>query len=233
MQIRTEHKNEKILYPLAKAWVRFIVRCLDSIIVIGIMIGLFFLIKEYASFSFGIEFLLIVILGFLVSFIYFVVVSFFTKGYTLFRWIFRIKLIELIHSKKYFWHLIVHDMLIWMHFGILTLIYAIITACQPVDQQRDFFDALINTRQDSMANTVAIIFKILYSASALTSLIFMIYSFINSGKRSIPDLMSWTAMINLNKPTPQNKNVNVNASGWTPDKALHLPGSIEISEEDN
>lgn len=235
MKIRTIVNNERIIYPLAKAWIRFLTRFLDTAFTLLISIGLYYLVRfiNNNDFEFGRIALITVILMLLLMIIYYLIIPYFTKGYTLFRWVFKIKLIELISLQKYFWHLILHELFLWIHFMILTLIYVIITITQPLDNQQTFFLDLFNLSNSASANQniVAIIFKVFYSLCAVVSIIFLVFSFINSGKRNLQDLMSWTAMIAINKPTPQNKNKNINNS-WGAPRKFNLPGVMDLSDID-
>lgn len=236
MKIRTVVNNERIIYPLAKAWIRFLTRFLDTVFTLFISIGLYYLVKfiNNDNLEFGKIALITVILVWVLMIIYYLIIPYFTKGYTLFRWVFKIKLIELISLQKYFWHLIMHELFLWMHFLLLTLIYVIITISQPLENQQIFFLDLFNLSGSISANQniAAIIFKVLYSICAIVSIIFLVFSFINSGKRNLQDLISWTAMIAINKPTPQNKNKNINNS-WSTTKKFNLPGVIDLSNIDN
>lgn len=236
MKIRTVVNNERIIYPLAKAWIRFLTRFLDTVFTLFISIGLYYLVKfiNNNDLEFGKIALITIILVFFLMIIYYLIIPYFTKGYTLFRWVFKIKLIELISLQKYFWHLILHELFLWIHFLFLTLIYVIITIAQPLENQQTFFLDLFSLSNNASENQniAAIIFKVFYSVCAIVSIIFLVFSFINSGKRNLQDLMSWTAMIAVNKPTPQNKNKNINNS-WNATKKFNLPGVIDLSDIDN
>ncbi|WP_202898791.1 hypothetical protein [Mycoplasmoides pirum] len=105
------------------------------------------------------------------------------------------------------------------------LIFSIITACQPIDKQQVFFSSLFSTNENS--NYIVIIFRVLLSIVGIISIIFFIYNCVNNGKRSIQDLMSWTAMISLNKGTPESPVKNSAPSEWKiKDNNLNLPGNI-------
>lgn len=110
MKIRTELNNQKMLYPLTTPLVRFIVRLLDAIIT-GIISVIIYKLVNLTN-NFDITILLTIILSYGVFAIYYLIIPYLTKGYTLFRYIFKIKLIELINIRKYLAHLVVHDLFI-------------------------------------------------------------------------------------------------------------------------
>lgn len=230
MKIETIKNDEKILYPLAKILIRCISSFLDTIILLGIIIGIYYLMKTYSSLSFGEILIISVSIMLIFFFTYHIVIVFFTKGFTLFRWIFKIKLIELIDFKKYFWHLILHDLFIWIHFSLITMILSIMTILKSPNSQENFFTSLFKSNIESDYEAEIIIIKVLYSISAFISICMLVYNCINTGKRSIQDLISWTVMINLNKPTPKNKNHNFAPSKWKQqiESNFHLPGNIDV-----
>ncbi|WP_027120159.1 RDD family protein [[Mycoplasma] testudinis] len=225
MKIRTEFNNQKMLYPLAMPWTRFFASLLDGITTVIIGVIIYFLSDLSKDFTTTI--ILTIVLGYIVFIVYFLAIPYFTRGYTLFRYLFKIKLIELIDLRKYFYHLFLHDLFVWIHFSTLTLIYMFITISLPAAQQEKFFTDLYNQSPDN-TNIVSIVFRVLYSVAAIISVILLIYTFLRKGNRNLQDLLSWTAMISLNKPTPENKNNNFNPKGWRPVKPrYHLPGEID------
>lgn len=87
MKIRTVVNNERIIYPLAKAWIRFLTRFLDTVFTLFISIGLYYLVKfiNNNDLEFGKIALITIILVFFLMIIYYLIIPYFTKGYTLFR----------------------------------------------------------------------------------------------------------------------------------------------------
>ncbi|WP_033159764.1 RDD family protein [Mycoplasmoides alvi] len=228
MKIRTKINNDKILYSVSKIMIRLLARSFDTILLLGLLIGVYFIITLNKELTFG----ELVSIEFSVSlvtfFIYFILIPFFTKGFTLFRWIFKIKLIELINRRKYFYHLVIHDLFIWINYMLLILIFSIITATLNKNDQIEFFKSLFVS--ESNVNYVTIIFKVLFSTCGLISIVFLVYNCINSGKRSIQDLISWTVMISIKNPTPEEPNRNIATSEWKKITINHLPGNINFKK---
>lgn len=224
MKIRTELNNQKMLYPLTTPLVRFIVRLLDAIIT-GIISFIIYKLVNLSN-NFDITILLTIILSYGVFAIYYLIIPYLTKGYTLFRYIFKIKLIELINIRKYLLHLVVHDLFIWIHFSTLTLIYVIVVVNLPQNHQQ-LLQNLFNSQ--SSFEVINVVFRILYSLAAIVSIAFLVYSFLRKGKRNLQDLMSWTAVISLSRPTPENIDAKLNPSGWDPKPKYHLPGEIDAT----
>lgn len=224
MKIRIELNNQKMLYPLTTPLVRFIVRLLDAIIT-GIISFIIYKLVSLTK-NFDITILLTIILSYGVFAIYYLIIPYLTKGYTLFRYIFKIKLIELINIRKYLVHLVVHDLFIWIHFSTLTLIYVIIVVNLPQNHHQ-LLQNLFNSQ--SSFEVINVVFRILYSLAAIVSIAFLVYSFLRKGKRNLQDLMSWTAVISLSRPTPENIDAKLNLNGWNPKPKYHLPGEIDAT----
>lgn len=198
--------NEKKKYGLASAIRRIITRLLDyliiSIISIGVFLGLTIWIvlnknNNYNNTLFSGMFFLGIFLSFCIFFIYFIIIPWRWKGYTIFKKIFKIKTHDLINHKKFFYHLIKKETMLWIIIFIILFIFGIVLFFKnnPLQILNDLILFQFSTNDNK--EILLPIFQFLFILSFIPNIIILIHMSVNSKKRAIHDFFSDTCVVYL------------------------------------
>lgn len=242
-----KNNNSKNRYNLASATSRLFSRFFDMLLVILFIVGFYFLIfQNEEDFNFPIwKFFLFTLLIFLSFFIYFIIVPFFSAGYTLFSKIFKIRIysitLKTITARKwlkqldflFFVQLITRELFTWGLFAIFTLLLGIISFAFP-QLVKDFMKNALNSIYNSSEknnNAIQIIFTTLYSIAAVVDIVLIFNIILTSGKRSFNDHISNTVVIKMvDVIGSHDKQSPLNFKDKKNNMKYNLPGEINFDE---
>ncbi len=140
---------------------------------------------------------LIFLLSTITNIVYFVVVPYFWKGFTVCKYLFKIHTYELLDQKYFFKHLVKREMFIWGLSSLVNMILAIF--CLSSDDNawlllKDLMD--MSPPHDPQIEFIASsVFKTLYAITGLVLLALVVHLFFNNKKRAFHDLASDTCVI--------------------------------------
>ncbi len=221
-------------YPLASAWRRIGVRFLDMLIVSLVSIGIFCALLVWNvqdnnltrnPVLFRWMFLLSVFLSYGWCFLYFIVIPYFWKGYTLFKKLFKLKTHELIDSKKFFLDLIKKECMLWMPIYVVMFCFACVLFAYQDDPYR-IINLLITYQFVSQGSSSAIfpIFQFLFIIAIIPITFITIHMAINNKKRALHDYFSNTCVVYLVPITDVSEDsLKINKITTS----LNLPGLID------
>lgn len=150
----------------------------------------------------------------IIMFVHHIIIPFVTNGYTLFRRIYRIKLVSRHARFAYFTRLIIHDLCLWIHFALLSLIVALICVTLPTTEQDVFLKAMAGAQDPAASDhiqTIALVCQIFYGLCGLLATICFVYGLACNRRQWLTDKLSGTLMIvisrgfNESEVTPQTK----------------------------
>lgn len=229
--------DKKNKYYLCSSTKRFFSRAFDFLLSF-IIIFLFSLIifQDYYFNKKNIEllinnnrilFLFFSTTSFCILFIYFILIPYFFNGRTIFKFLFRIRVIFLDKKKKkFFYYLVKKEFFIWGFISIFNIIITIIDLTILKDKsfiQQVYFSDIY----DKLAIYV-ILFRAINSSLLVLFLFVNLNLFIKSKKRTSLDYISKTAVVYNNYITKQ---VNTNKKDIS--KMYNkLPGIIDLNEID-
>lgn len=230
-------------YNLASAPSRLLSRLLDLIFFIFISIGLFYLIFNNESINSFPEWKMLVfcyLLVFLLQ-IFFIFIPFFFAGYSIFSWIFKIRIysinLKTISSKKWIKNL---DFIFLVQlfkreaftiefFSIILFLLGTSSMIFPNDFKMYLNNTINLNGQISINNPIEIVFSALFSIFALVQLLVILNVIVCSGKRTFIDHISNTVVIKMVDTSGSNepkKNVNYKNGSVK----YNLPGEISIDD---
>lgn len=244
---KNPNSNNKHRYNLASATSRLFSKFFDIVLVLLFNTGIYFIIFNNESNSdFPIwKFFVFCLSIFLSFFIYFIVIPFFSAGYTLFSKAFKIRIysvtLRTITARKWLKHLdfvffvqlIIREIFTWGLFAIITLLLGIISFIWPNEIREFLNDALKNVMNNSKntSNPIEIIFTTLYSIAALVDFVLIMNIAIMSKKRSFNDHMSNTVVIKMvdvfGGKDPQ---MPLNTKNRKENVKYNLPGEVNFDE---
>ncbi len=169
---------------------------------------------------------LIFLLSTITNIIYFVVIPYFWKGFTICKYLFKIHTYELINRKYFFKHLVKREMFIWGLSSIINMILAIF--CWSSDNAWLLLNDLINMNppHDPQVEFIASsVFKTLYAITGLVLLALIVHMFFNNKKRAFHDLASDTCVIST-VATPSDDPQGVANKFKNKVRNYSLPGEI-------
>ncbi len=166
-------------------------------------------------------FFLSVLISYLWWFIYFIVIPYYWKGYTLFKKAFKLKTHELIDSTKFFQHLVKKECMIWMPIFLVLFIYSIVLSSFQDDPLK-MLQTLLNYQNTNTHDYINPIFQFLFIFSIIPVIIIMIHMAINSKKRALHDIFSDTCVVYL-VPMEGSDTPKINSRKLN----LDLPGMID------
>lgn len=239
-------------YNLASAPSRLFARALDIILLVTILVGIFFSIFwNETNFDFpNWKFFIFCLVVFVLFFIYFVLLPFFSGGYTLFSWIFKIRIystnLKTITTRKwlknldfvFFVQLLIREVLSFGLMTIMILLLGIMIFIVPIDVKQYLQNILkLESTNISESNPIQIIFSTFFSIIALIDVLLIFNVILFSGKRTFTDHISNTVVIKMidvigdKDPTmPLNYKVKKEKVKY------NLPGEINVDDifnEDN
>lgn len=195
--------NEKLKFSLAPAAKRIFARFFDMLLLSIISIGVFCALtlwiiinhkNNYNEKMFSGMLLLSFFISFCIFFIYFIIIPYLWKGYTIFKKIFKIKTHELINDKNFFIDLIKKELFIWFFFFIINFIFSIILFFYP--KPLDILNKLLTFNFNFSDEYIFIpIFQFMYVIFFIPILIITIHLSLNSKKRTLHDYFSNTCVI--------------------------------------
>lgn len=222
---RLEKKNNQPVrqYRLASAWLRIGNRFIDLLIVIVIVVVIYFIFFRNLDFNnlnaalfFG--YTLIV---FLLFNIYFLIIPFFTKGYTLVSYFLKIRIYstaltfqkgkKFYHNLNFFFlfQLFLRELFLWYFFTLLLLILGITAFFLQKELIRFLKNISINLitlfnfsnsnmgKNSNNLQVYDILFQTGFTISTLLNLITIISVIISNKKRSIHDHFSQSVVVNM------------------------------------
>lgn len=239
----SENKDKK-KYELAGPFVRIFARIFDLLLVSIIGFSFSFLFFINSSFTIkdifqpltdttpkldGWRVLMITIILFIFSFLYFNVLPFFWKGYTLFKFIFKIRIYSNDNKKSFFWLIFKHEFLIWFLIMILNIIFGIVCTItnNPFEIIKYLFNFNIDLSNKDITTSVyfglGVFFKTMYAFTSIVPAILVGYMFFHQKKKAFHDIVSNTFVYNIVPITEKKKIVENNV-----DKTWELPGLNDL-----
>lgn len=227
--------NNKKKYYLSSSTRRFFARAFDFFIsFILIFLSSLLIFKDFYFKNADINnidnravFLYFSITSFFILFLYFVFFPYFFKGRTLFKFLFKIRVIYLNKNKSYyFYHLVKKEFFIWGFISIFNIIISIMDLV--FFKNKSFIEQVYFSDIYDKLDLIVIIFRSINSALLILFLFININLFIKSKKRTSLDYISKTAVVyNSYKP----KEITNNKKDVT---KMHnkLPGIIDLTEID-
>ena len=210
MEIKNNDKT-KHRYNLASALSRTSSRFLDLVFICLLNVGFYFSLffnETFATFPIW-KFATVCFLISLSLFIYFILVPFFSGGYTIFSAIFKIRIytinLKTITTRKWFKNLefvffvqlLVREALSLLTYAVFFILLGIISFISP-DLAKEYLKSLSNgTLSNSTTNYVQIVFSSLFSIAALLDVIIIVNVVLSSKKRSFADHISNTVVIKM------------------------------------
>ena len=187
-------------------WIRCLSRLLDLILVASIVVtSAYFMMDHGARWHFRDDYLFYIwILEFIaLIFIAFILVPFLTKGYTLFMWVFRIKII--FETDKIFTSIIKRELffsIYWIIMAILVMAiinHTLIDKYALVDQDKVSYSNLEKLRMSTVTavGSILIVIQFIYAMSI----------FVRGSRKGLHDTQSktWTVWVNKFKDIPKEK----------------------------
>lgn len=206
-------KNEKTKYELAGPFKRTIVRLIDFIFIsiIGLLFSLLYFINSQFQINDifkpitpetpileGWRILLITITIFIFTFLYFIVLPYYWSGYTVFKFIFKIRIFTKNEKKSFLWLLFRHDFLIWFLLMIFNIGFGIACAAvkNPFELIKFLFNFNIDLSDKSITSNIyfalGVFFKTMYAFTSIIPAILVGYMFFHQKKKSFHDIISDT-----------------------------------------
>lgn len=226
-------------YNLANALSRLFSRFFDLLIIINIIIGIYFALFYNVQEIYGWKiFVFSLIISFL-FFVQFIIIPFFTNGYTLFSKIFKLKIYSVLlknifYSKKkikydlkFFLQLLKRELFLWMIPIVLFLIFGFFCLeSANVDISKKLYSIITNQIKNDFIIISGFVILSFVSVSLICPLGLIINIIVMSRKRTLHDYFSNTVvikMIDVNGDDPKN---NKNVKQIKPSLKYGLPGEI-------
>lgn len=253
--------KDKKRYNLASALSRTIVRFLDLLVIIIFLVVIFFSffsslflndLQDQNTF-YNIEswkiflFTLVIFLSF---FIYFIIVPFLTKGYTLFSWVFKIRIysvsLQIVNEKRkifknihflFFVQIFIREIFVWFVTMFSILVLGVISFFDKKDVI-NFITRFVGSQEENLSNPISIIFSSIFTITALIDLGLIFNVALTSKKKSFTDYISNTVVVKMVETFSSDKNGVLNLKEKKKPKIKYnLPGEIinpdEIFNENN
>lgn len=252
--------KDKKRYNLASAFSRSIVRFLDLLLVFIFLIAIFFSFFSStisADLSKGnyedIESWKIFLFTFVIFisfFLYFIIVPFLTKGYTIFSSVFKIRIysvsLQIVNEKRkifknihflFFVQLFIRELFVWFVSVFAILVLGIISFFDKKDVL-DFILKFTTTTAEDLSNPVSLAFSSIFTITALINLCLIFNVALCNRKKSFTDHISNTVVVKMVETYSKDKNGVLNLKEKKkPNIKYNLPGEIinpdEIFNENN
>ncbi|MCF0217437.1 MAG: RDD family protein [Malacoplasma sp.] len=245
--------KSKKKYGLASAPVRIFCRLFDLILNLLIVVGLFFAIfyttqTPVINFYTDVEpwrIFLFTLLIFILFFVYFVVLPFFTKGYTLFSKFFKIRIFSTSlqienESKKFLSkfnfrflkELLIRETFTFFIFTTITLVLGFVSF---FDKQKviEFLLSFLNSKlnnQPNSQNVVATAFGTFYAIATLIDILIIINICFTSRRRAFIDFISNTVVVKMIEVFDDDKSSVLNFKNKNKSTIKYnLPGEINTT----
>ncbi|MDE6894424.1 MAG: RDD family protein [Malacoplasma sp.] len=247
-------KNEKKKYNLASAISRTFARFFDLIFTFLIIIAFFFVIfsnliqtnflsnnEQNWNLIESWQIFLFTLVIFLTIFIYFIVVPFLCKGYTIFSKVFKIRIYStslkiVSENRKFFknlhWlffvQLIIRESLTCLVMIVITLILGIVSFFA----KSQVIAFLLNVNNEpNTTNVVEIVFQSFYTIAAILEFVLILNVAFTNKRRSFTDNISNTVVVKMVEVFSDDKNGVLNLKNKKkPIIKYNLPGEIDTSE---
>lgn len=193
-------------YHYSSVWKRFIARILDFLFISIFSISfslLFFINSEFkitdifkndenlAMFE-GWRVFCITLSTFILNFIYFCVIPTLTKGFSLFKYVFKMRLWSLNKSSSFFFKVFKREVLIWMLFYFFTIVAGVIIwISNDTNKMIQAILAIENTNNNELF-AWGIFIKIMYALCGMISLVLIVYMLFHNHKLALQDIISST-----------------------------------------
>ncbi len=246
-------KNEKKKYNLASAVSRTFTRFFDLLFTFIIIIAFFFIIFSnlfqinlYNVQNWDLiqswQIFLFTFIIFLTIFIYFIIVPFLCRGYTIFSKIFKIRIystsLQIVNEKYkcfknlhwiFFVQLLIRESLTCLVMVIVTVFLGITSFFAKNDVLS--FLLSVTTNEASNQNVVEIVFQSLYTIAAILDFILILNVAFTNKKRSFTDHISNTVVVKMVEVFSDDKNGVLNLKNKKkPVIKYNLPGEIDTNE---
>lgn len=236
----TQTSNRTEIFYFANATNRIFARFLDSLLMIFFCIGFAFLFYFFCDVKVNVitnmqktkwwQFDAYLAFVLLINCLYFLILPYFWHGQTLFRKVFRIRLI--VTDNKYkFGKFILHDLFIWIIlFFFFFLISLILTFTESESASNVIIKLLIRAKSQNLAaQIIGWFFWIIIVVLSFILLFIFVNTMINSQTQTFCDLKSKTAMIKTElKSLHQNNSKLQNVTKY-PSELKDLPGIISTT----
>ncbi|MDE5599370.1 MAG: RDD family protein [Ureaplasma sp.] len=246
-------KQEYKEYNYSSVWKRFIARILDFLFISIFTISfslLFFINSDFkisdifkanndnlAVFE-GWRVFCITLCTFIINFFYFCIIPLLTKGLTLFKYVFKIRVwtLERIHSL--FFKIFKRELLIWMLFYSFSIVSGIIIWAS--NDTNKMIQAILSIDNDVNNSFFAwgIFIKIMYAICGIINLVLIVYMLFNNHKLSLQDIISSTFVYDYKKPIDEKvivtsfKVIQESKKEDFEDKSFSLP-SLPLIDKEN
>ncbi len=167
--------------------------------------------------------ILFTVILFLYIFIYFVLIQYLTKGYTLGKFIFKLRLISEKNFKVRFFDVLKHELFLTVLFSFVYILFPIITDVSNIENIGESASNLITTIYGVITGGA-----VLFSASALLSIVF------SQNNKGLHDVFSNTFVIDTRRVEDKKddkmskKTITTEKPGYISDEAIsELEGIIE------
>lgn len=230
-------------YNLASSWSRIFSKLFDLLTIILILIGFFFLLFFKQTEIPGWKVLVFSWIIFLLFFIWFIIIPFFTNGYTLFSFVFKIRIYSTLLKKiyvnkkykfknldfRFLLSLLKRELFLWEINSILFIIFGFI--CLKFDKDvLVFIEEILNKKIDlSFLNVLAVIVISLIWVNNLPTVVIVFNIIFKNRKRTLHDYFSNTVVIKMIDVSSDKDNANNNFKSSKVNIMYGLPG--EISDE--
>ncbi len=231
--------NQKVRYFLAPAIFRFLARLIDYIVVfliIFVIALLVFMVGENSVNWTNIDsfknvqawkYLVFAAGSFVIIAFYFIGVPCWTKGRTIGCWIFKLMIVNMHITRKFWISMIRREILLSGLFGIISLILGITLASLGDDKAFDLLKCmLVPGYSVKDLDSVATLFDALFYVSGIILFLFILWMFIKNKKRCLQDVISDTVTIRLNSKF-DDPNSSQNKKNKPSTKNYRLPADVE------
>lgn len=193
--------------------------------------------------------LLMIIILFVCIFFYFCLIPYLTKGYTLFKYVFKIRLWTKMNHKNFFWLIFKHEFLIWFFMLFFMLMFGIfcISVPDPIIKNERWspaimlskflfsFDRVIFNNQTpewvKLYFGLATFTKTMLACSGMIPAVLFMYMLFHKNKKAPQDIVSETFVYYLNRFVEEKKVET--KSIQTINENISLPGINESIKGDN
>lgn len=207
------NKDDTKKYELAGPFKRVFVRLLDFLFIsiIGLLFSLLFFINSKFTIKDmflpitnttpvldGWRIFMITITVFIFTFLYFNILPYYWKGYTIFKFLFKIRIFTKNQTKSFFWLLFKHEFLIWFLIMIFNVGFglACVIVQNPFELIKYLFNFNIDLSDKSVTTSVyfalGVFFKTMYAFTSIIPAILVGYMFFHQRKKGFHDIISET-----------------------------------------